>query len=45
MPVTDVAAQALEDGALRLSFTLPKGAYATSVLRELLDDTIWFGGD
>lgn len=45
VPVTDVAAQALEDGALRLSFTLPKGAYATSVLRELLDDTIWFGGD
>ncbi|MFN7588602.1 MAG: tRNA pseudouridine(13) synthase TruD [Planctomycetota bacterium] len=45
VPVTEVAAEALADGALRLSFTLPKGAYATSVLRELLDDTIWFGGD
>jgi tRNA(Glu) U13 pseudouridine synthase TruD len=45
VPVTEVAAEALADGALRLAFTLPKGAYATSVLRELLDDTIWFGGD
>ena len=45
VPVTEVAAEALADGALRLSFTLPKGAYATSVLRELLDDTIWFGRD
>ncbi len=31
------------DGGLRVSFVLPKGAYATSVLRELLVDTIWFG--
>lgn len=45
VPVTEVGAESLADGALRLSFTLPKGAYATSVLRELLDDTIWFGGD
>ncbi len=33
------------DGGLRLTFALPRGAYATSVLRELLEDTIWFGGD
>jgi tRNA(Glu) U13 pseudouridine synthase TruD len=30
---------------LELSFNLPKGGYATSVLRELLRDTIWFGRD
>ncbi len=41
-PVTDVAAEAVDAG-LRLCFTLPRGAYATSVLRELLVDTIWFG--
>jgi tRNA(Glu) U13 pseudouridine synthase TruD len=31
------------DGGLELGFALPAGAYATSVLRELLVDTIWFG--
>lgn len=41
VPVSDVAAAAV-DGGLRLSFALPRGAYATAVLRELLDDTIWF---
>jgi tRNA pseudouridine13 synthase len=44
VPVTEVEA-VLVDGGLRLTFTLPRGAYATSVLRELLDDTIWFGRD
>ncbi len=43
MPVTDAAARAV-DGDLELVFTLPKGGYATSVLRELLTTTIWFGG-
>jgi tRNA pseudouridine13 synthase len=42
MPVRDTAAEATDDG-LRLAFTLPKGGYATAVLRELLTDTIWFG--
>ena len=36
---------AREDGGLRLSFALPRGAYATAVLRELLDETIWFAED
>jgi len=31
--------------ALCLQFALPRGAYATAVLRELLEDTIWFAGD
>lgn len=42
VPVSGVAAEAVPEG-LRLSFALPSGAYATSVLRELLEDTIWFG--
>jgi len=42
VPVIAPAAT-LQDGGLRLSFELPRGAYATSVLRELLTDTIWFG--
>lgn len=42
VPVTDAAAAAV-DGGLELAFTLPRGAYATAVLRELLTDTIWFG--
>ncbi|MFY9341346.1 MAG: tRNA pseudouridine(13) synthase TruD [Planctomycetota bacterium] len=42
VPVSGAAAE-LVDGGLRVQFTLPKGAYATSVLRELLTDTIWFG--
>jgi tRNA pseudouridine13 synthase len=43
VPVTDAAASAV-DGGLRLSFALPRGAYATAVLRELLEETIWFAG-
>ena len=42
VPVEDATASAV-DGGLKLSFTLPRGAYATAVLRELLTDTIWFG--
>lgn len=42
MPVSDASARMVETG-LELSFTLPKGGYATSVLRELLTETIWFG--
>jgi tRNA pseudouridine13 synthase len=41
VPLWDPAAVA-EGDTLRLSFGLPKGSYATSVLRELLVDTIWF---
>lgn len=41
VPVWDAAAEAVE-GGLQLSFALPKGSYATSVLRELLTETIWF---
>lgn len=41
IPVTECAAEAVE-GGLRLQFALPRGSYATSVLRELLTDTIWF---
>ena len=44
MPVGEASAVMVENG-LELSFTLPKGGYATSVLRELLRDTIWFGPD
>jgi len=42
MPVRDASADVVDSG-LRLRFALPKGGYATSVLRELLTDTIWFG--
>jgi tRNA pseudouridine13 synthase len=44
VPVTEASA-ALADGGLRLSFALPKGAYATAVLREMLDEAIWFRDD
>ena len=44
MPVGDVAAATTADG-LCLQFTLPRGGFATSVLRELLVDTIWFADD
>lgn len=44
VPVTDASVDAVPEG-LRLVFALPSGAYATSVLRELLEETIWFGGD
>lgn len=42
VPVTDVAATPVTADSLRVSFALPRGAYATAVLRELLSDTIWF---
>ena len=41
-PVVDPVAEVVP-GGLRVAFELPRGAYATSVLRELLVDTIWFG--
>jgi tRNA pseudouridine13 synthase len=41
VPVTEVDAAAVDQG-LRLRFALPRGSYATSVLRELLQETIWF---
>lgn len=41
VPVEDPVASAVEHG-LKLTFTLPRGAYATAVLRELLTETIWF---
>jgi tRNA pseudouridine13 synthase len=41
VPVREVGAEAVEAG-LRLRFALPRGCFATSVLRELLVDTIWF---
>ena len=44
MPVHDASAGMVEDG-LQVRFALPKGGYATSVLRELLLETIWFGKD
>lgn len=37
-------AVAAVDGGVRVVFELPRGAYATAVLRELLTETIWFGG-
>lgn len=42
VPVGEPSADAV-DGGLRVAFTLPRGAYATAVLRELLDETVWFG--
>lgn len=44
VPVADASVEGVPEG-VRLTFALPSGAYATSVLRELLEDTIWFGGD
>lgn len=41
VPLGEPGVRAVENG-LELTFGLPKGAYATSVLRELLTDTIWF---
>lgn len=43
VPLSEPAAALVEAG-LQLTFGLPRGSYATSVLRELLADTIWFGG-
>ncbi|UHD15360.1 tRNA pseudouridine(13) synthase TruD [Thiocapsa bogorovii] len=36
LPVADLGAQRV-DGGLRLTFSLPAGAYATTVLREIVD--------
>lgn len=43
VPLGEPSAVAVPAG-LQLSFTLPKGSYATAVLRELLTETIWFAG-
>jgi tRNA pseudouridine13 synthase len=43
VPVRDAAAEQAGEHAITVRFELPRGAYATSVLRELLTDTIWFG--
>ncbi|MCK5944269.1 MAG: tRNA pseudouridine(13) synthase TruD [Planctomycetes bacterium] len=43
-PIKNAAAKSHEHG-VQVGFTLPKGCYATSVLRELLNDTIWFAQD
>lgn len=43
VPVQAPTAVAVPQG-LQLSFGLPRGSYATSVLRELLLETIWFAG-
>ncbi|MGE3173081.1 MAG: tRNA pseudouridine(13) synthase TruD [Planctomycetota bacterium] len=45
VPVHDVGAEEVEAGALQLRFSLPRGCFATSVLRELLTETIWFAED
>jgi len=42
VPVTEPTAVEVPHG-LQVSFALPRGSYATSVLRELLEETIWFG--
>ena len=41
VPLHDAEARAHTAG-LELRFSLPRGSFATSVLRELLTDTIWF---
>ncbi|MDP6930508.1 MAG: tRNA pseudouridine(13) synthase TruD [Planctomycetota bacterium] len=41
VPVRDPKANAEPEG-LRVTFELPRGSYATSVLRELLEATPWF---
>lgn len=42
MQVRDVTVNAEADD-VRLGFALPRGGYATAVLRELLEDPPWFG--
>ena len=39
--VSDLAGEASDDGDWQLQFSLPAGAYATTVLRELIDVTGW----
>jgi tRNA(Glu) U13 pseudouridine synthase TruD len=36
VPLTDVAVAAADDGTLEVAFTLPGGAYATTVMREVM---------
>ncbi len=38
--IWDVAAEATEEGVL-LSFSIPKGCYATSVLREVMKKDVY----
>lgn len=45
MPVAEASAVEAGDAAITVSFTLPRGCFATSVLRELLTETIWFAED
>ena len=40
-PIKNASARP-HDCGVQVGFTLPKGSYATSVLRELLHETIWF---
>lgn len=42
MALSDLEVQT-EPDAVRLRFALPRGGYATSVLREVLDEPPWFG--
>jgi tRNA pseudouridine13 synthase len=41
IPVSEVAAESTEQGLL-LRFDLPRGCFATTVLRELLTESAWF---
>jgi tRNA pseudouridine13 synthase len=41
--IVEGAEASAEDGGLRLRFSLPAGAYATSVLRQVMDAPPWFG--
>jgi tRNA pseudouridine13 synthase len=42
MPVAEASVLPIGTDALTVAFTLPRGCFATSVLRELLTETIWF---
>lgn len=43
VPVVAPRVEVDGSGELRVSFELPRGSYATAVLRELLVETPWFG--
>jgi tRNA pseudouridine13 synthase len=45
MPVSDASAEQAGEDAITVSFTLPRGCFATSVLRELLTETVWFADE
>jgi tRNA pseudouridine13 synthase len=45
MPVADAAAAPAAPDAVTVSFSLPRGCFATSVLRELLTETVWFADE